>query len=63
MLTHEPEVIRLLHRERMEQLARAARRRPATERLAEEQQATRPARYARIALRVRRRQLRLREDT
>jgi hypothetical protein len=62
MLTHETEVIRLLHRERMERLGRAARGRPATEPLAEREPTTRPARFARIALHVRRWQLRLRED-
>jgi len=55
MLTHETEVIRLLHRERVERLARAAHRLPTAEQLTERQETTRPAR--------RRRQLRLREDT
>lgn len=55
MLIHETEVIRLLHRERVERLARAARRLPAAEQPTERHETTRPAR--------RRRQLRLREDT
>ena len=35
MLSYDPEVIRLLHRERAERLTRAARRLPAAEQLTE----------------------------
>ena len=58
MLSHEIEIIRLLHRERMEQLGRAARRPPREE--AAEQRA--PRRRARYALQLRRLHPRLRED-
>ena len=58
MLSHEIEIIRLLHRERMEELARAARRPPRAE--AAEQRA--PRRRARYTLQLRRLHPRLRED-
>ncbi|HET9507730.1 MAG TPA: hypothetical protein VFO81_07290 [Gaiellaceae bacterium] len=59
MLSHEIEIIRLLHRERMEQLARAARRPPREEEAAEQRA---PRRRARYALQLRRLHPRLRED-
>jgi hypothetical protein len=58
MLSHDPELIRLLHRERTEQLARSAQAQPASER----RRRARPAQLARIAVRVRRPQIRLGED-
>lgn len=61
MLSHEIEVIRLQHRERMEQLARAARR-PSRDHAAEECAPLRSPRRARYALRLRRLHIRLRQD-
>ena len=61
MLSHEIEVIRLQHRERMEQLARAARRPPRQD-AAEERVPMRRRRRARYAIHLRRLHIRLRED-
>ena len=58
MLSNDIELIRLLHRERMEQLARAAPRPPRDE-AAEPRGQRRRARYA---LQLRRLHMRLRED-
>ena len=55
MLSYDPEVIRLLHRERAERLTRSMRRLPAAEQLTEPDETARPVK--------RRRQLRLREGT
>lgn len=58
MLNLDPELIRQLHRERHERLVRAARPRPDHE----QRRPARPAPRLRIAVRLRRPQIRLRED-
>ena len=58
MLSHDPELIRQLHRERHERLMRAARPKPDSEQRLQ----ARPAPRLRIAFRHRRPQIRLRED-
>ena len=58
MLNLDPELILQLHRERHERLVRAARRKHHSE----QRRPVRPAPRLRIALRLRRPQIRLRED-
>jgi hypothetical protein len=58
MLNLDPELIRLLHRERHERLVRAARQESASV----QRRPARPAPRLRIAPRLRRPEIRLRED-